>query len=240
MISENDPYLTNIKMYSLDMNTNDSKHIEIDDRINLFILKVGEDLYTGWFYYINGNMPIETFTNSSLNSLVELGYLSGIISTQTAGSTYNSDIINVIDSHIGEDFFLENTVSSDGSVQQYDMPPPSYGNDEAPISSYDSYNKPIEINIRISKGENKMNTDDIFKSFSIGPSLQDFEEGKVKKSIDEAIIKLDKDNKEKFSKSFSKPDSEVLKDEKSFTTTQYATMAHMDSIFSKDKDDTCF
>lgn len=244
MILETDPYLVNLKMFTEGMSVNDSKHIEIDDRINLFIIKVGENSFTGWFYFINGNIPALTFTNSSLNSLVESGYNDGIISTVTAGTTYNNDLISTMD-YIMDDFFLD----SDLSIEDVYVSPDTYGesytvdgayNSEPILSTpYDSY-RPMNIQITISKGETKM-TNDIFKSFSLGPCAQDFEEGKVKKSCDDQVETFFKGEKEKFAKSFEFTPEEKKEEIFSDLTIQdYLTASHIEAIFKNDELDTCF
>lgn len=249
MITENDPYYTNIMMFSDFLKEGESRHIEIDDRINIFVLCVGPGQFTGWYYYLNGNMPIITFTNSTVSGIVELGYEEGIISSITAGSTYNEMVTSSIMDSINDEL-LE--VPSYQTEKQLDSG--SYATTDGSMESKMSYDldssaEPISskqvtvtsdsfgTNIYISKGEQKMS--DIFKSFKLGNTAQDYDASDLVKSTDDAVQDYFNKKKDGLAKSLEAPTEADLKKSKGEGMTFYSTnkivqAAYLESLFKKD------
>ncbi len=88
-----DPFLLNFQNFATDMDVGDYRHYDIDDRLSLFVICQGDDLYTGWFYWVKGNIPAETFTNATLESITAIGYERGLLQDVTIGSMYNDVVV---------------------------------------------------------------------------------------------------------------------------------------------------
>lgn len=72
------------------MNKGDEKHVEIDDRISIFLICMGDNRYTGWVYYVDGDLACYNFKNAPLEEIVRDGYERGVFNLMSEGSLYNT------------------------------------------------------------------------------------------------------------------------------------------------------
>ena len=76
-INGDNPYIKAILPQLKGMKVNEGRHLELDNRFSIFLTKLPEDKYTGWVYWVNGNIPEMTFTSSTLPQIVRQGFEQG-------------------------------------------------------------------------------------------------------------------------------------------------------------------
>lgn len=103
-ISDNDKYLENLEFQTQNLEINDSRHIEVDSRYNIFLIKVDSDLYTGWIYLIENEEPILVFRNYTLSEIIAQAYGEGVFVKNVVGdSYYNQQNVSAINNDIYKD-----------------------------------------------------------------------------------------------------------------------------------------
>lgn len=200
---EDDPFYLNFKNFTTSMVVGDSKHIEVNDNHSLFVIKVGSDQFTGWYYWDMGNIVAETFTNASLTRIVELGYETGVLKTSTPGEIYNDYMANELQKEVAvvsqtvDDVGIEKPTETQSD--RSDRPTLGVNTIIKPRAVWIDEINGDEIKITIKKSEeNNMNDDKTVKlatspfgveEYKVVPTVDDFYNGKVNTQLDETVVK---------------------------------------------------
>jgi hypothetical protein len=99
--NDDNSYVMNLKPRLEGMKVKDSKHLEVDDRFSLFVVCLDDCKYTGWVYWLKGNIPAMTFTSATIYEIVRQAYEEGLFSDLTAGSAYNQAIVSELQGEVG-------------------------------------------------------------------------------------------------------------------------------------------
>src|SRR5690606_17479311 len=75
----------------------DTRSIDLDNNHSVYLIDQGNGLYTGWYFLIDGNIPLYTFTNTNLESIIRLGYEEKVLSDFSVGSQYNQEKVKELE-----------------------------------------------------------------------------------------------------------------------------------------------
>lgn len=99
-IPDTNKYFIHISAQLKNLGMDESKHIEVDDRFNLFAIKTDKDRYTGWIYWLNGEIPAMTFKNATIKELIADAYEKGTFSAFSEGSLYNASVVSALEASV--------------------------------------------------------------------------------------------------------------------------------------------
>ena len=248
---ENDPFYLNFKNYTSGMEVNDTKHIEIDDNFSVFLIKVGDNQYTGWYYWEINAAPTETFTNATMNRIVEIGYEANVLKTYTAGEVYNDYMTNKLETSVSQPVFdvateSESNIGSEVALDNSDGRSTKLGINTIinPKEVWIDEVNSDEIKITIKKSEeNTMENDPFNSEFKLTDTVDDFYNNKVNTRIDDTVVKY-REQEKKITEALTKldfktPSKEEVIVEESRTNQEILTDLWRDSKFL-DKEDKAF
>lgn len=204
-VSENDKYLSHLISQAQNLNINDSKHIEIDDRYCVFLIRVDDSHYTGWIYLQDGEVPAMAFRNFTLRDIVAQAYEDNIwIANMVGDSLYNQQMVNELDKVIVGEAGPEvvQPVASGNSAFKVGM----YNKLASTIESVNPngmYIENYDSNVQITLFKSRQNMEDQFNLWTI------------KNDLDSQVEDFFKSEKERLEKSTKLDFGEDLQKSKS-------------------------